>query len=319
MTYLDEDMQRAVVPASAPHPSPARRLVPWLAAGSAVALLLRQQDTRRHLGEAAASALDHTRDDLHSAADRAQPLVQQVQETVLPAVSDVLSKVTQTALPVAGTIAAQAKDAVQGVREAARHEPGVGELRDRIQDTAQHVQTTTRQAQGRAERKLEERKIKMDAKKEAVAAAVLAKQEKQLHDLQLQVNTLMRTRTRSGGSFPWGLALLVGGGYYLYRSNPTVRDQINGLLKRVSPGIEGNLARAGDAAKDAVGAVMRGDDASGAAKDAYGELKRAGEKTADAAQDKLHDLGRDAKQAAQDVKDDAQRAADRAKDDVGRR
>lgn len=320
MTYLNDEMRGAVVPATAPHPSPARRLIPWLAMGSVVALLLRQHDARRQLGEVAGHALEQAQEGVQTVTKRAAPLVQQVQDTVRPAVSDALTKVAETAAPLAGAVAAQAKDLVRGVADAAP------EAKQAIHHT-----------RARAERAAEERKTTMDDKKEAVAAAVLAKQEKQLHDLQVQVNTLMRARGRSGGGFPWGVVLLAGGGYYLYRSNPTVRDQINGLLKRVNPGAEGNLARAGDAAKDAVGKVMHGEDPSSAVKDAGGELKRAGEKTLDAAGDKLQDLkqsaqdkaqdakgaaqdlGRDVKNAAQDVKTDAQRAANNVKDDINRR
>lgn len=45
------------------------------------------------------------------------------------------------------------------------------------------------------------------------------------------------------------MVLLAGGAYILYPSNPTVREQLRGLLKRVKPGAEGN------AAKDAVSKV----------------------------------------------------------------
>ena len=122
-----------------------------------------------------------------------------------------------------------------------------------------------------------------------------ARQDGLIRDLRLQVKTL--SRTRRGGGFPWGL-LLVAGGVYLYRTNSSVKGQIDGLLDRVNPGIKGNLARAGDAAKQAVSSVLKGEDASGAAQDALGELKQAGHKGLDQA----HDLGEAVKRGEEGVK-----------------
>ena len=105
------------------------------------------------------------------------------------------------------------------------------------------------------------------------------------------------------------LALLVGGAYALYRTNSGIRDQIDGLLGRVDPGIKGNLSRAADAVKDAASDVMDGKSPVDAAKRAGGELQRAGEKALDGAKDTAADVKQDAQAKAKDLKDDAQNAA----------
>ncbi|WP_221088806.1 hypothetical protein [Deinococcus aquaedulcis] len=56
-------------------------------------------------------------------------------------------------------------------------------------------------------------------------------------------------------------------------------------MGRVNPGAEGNLHRANDAAKDAVHDISQGRNPSDALGQAGGELRRAGEKTADALRD----------------------------------
>ncbi|WP_216322338.1 YtxH domain-containing protein [Deinococcus aestuarii] len=155
------------------------------------------------------------------------------------------------------------------------------------------------------------------AKTQANFAATLARHQQDLHRLEAQMERLQHER-RGGGGFPWGLVLLAGVAYALYRSNPSFRDRIRGLLRQVSPGLEGHLARAGDAAKDAVSDVMRGDDPRDALRDAGGERRRAGEKAADQAGDKLRDLQHQAQDSAQDLRRDAQRAADDLRDDSRR-
>ncbi len=110
-----------------------------------------------------------------------------------------------------------------------------------------------------------------------------SKQDGVIRDLRSQVKALTKA-SRKGGGFPWGLVLL-GGAVYLYRSNASVREQVDNLLDRVNPGIKGNLARAGDAAKQAVGSVLQGQNPSDAAQDAAGELKQAGAKGVEQAKD----------------------------------
>lgn len=170
---------------------------------------------------------------------------------------------------------------------------------------AHDLKHAAQQARAHLEREVTTQVGKALAKGQAATAATLAQQQKDLHRLEAQVERL--SQRRSGGGFPWGLLLLAGGAYALYRSNPTVREQVQGLLKRVNPGPEGNLARAGDAAKDAVSKVTHGDDPRSAVQAVGGELKRAGEKSLDHAQDK-----------AQDMKRDADRMGDTARDDLKR-
>jgi hypothetical protein len=130
-----------------------------------------------------------------------------------------------------------------------------------------------------------------------------------LREHQKELGSLRRDvrRQKSGGGFPWGLILLAGAGYTLYRSNPGVRQQVNGLLGRFDPGLQGNLTRAGDAVKDAVGDLAQGKNPSDAFQRTAGEVKRAGEKAVDGAKDTWDD-----------VKDGARRAADDLKSNQGR-
>ena len=134
--------------------------------------------------------------------------------------------------------------------------------------------------------------LKDDTLGAALAAKLtrqLAKQDTRLDVLEKRVKDL-GWENRRGGGVPWGLLLLVGGGYALYRTNPGILDRVRGLLGQADPGVEGNLNRAGEAAKSALQAGLRGDDPSGSAKAAVGEVKRAGEKVGDALKDRAETL-----------------------------
>ncbi|MFC4424987.1 YtxH domain-containing protein [Deinococcus navajonensis] len=113
-------------------------------------------------------------------------------------------------------------------------------------------------------------------------SAELAKQGEELSSLRGDLKRLQRAHDRqSSGGFPWGLVLLAGGAYALYRSNPSVRAQVDGALERLNPGPEGNLTRAADAAKGAVQNLVQGRSPAEDLQSAGGELRRAGEKTVD--------------------------------------
>jgi hypothetical protein len=170
---------------------------------------------------------------------------------------------------------------------------------------AHDLKQAAQQARTHLEREVTAQVGKALAKGQAATAATLAAQQKDLHRLEAQVERL--GQRRSGGGFPWGLLLLAGGAYALYRSNPTVREQVQGLMKRVNPGPEGNLARAGDAAKDAVSKVTQGENPRNAVQAAGGELGRAGEKSLDHAQDRAQDLKRDAGGMTDAAQDDLKR------------
>lgn len=186
-----------------------------------------------------------------------------------------------------------------------------------IEQKTQKFQRTAQQARAHLEHEVASQVTKALAKGQATTAAALTQQQKDLHRLEAQMERLSRQSARRGG-FPWGLVLLAGGAYALYRSNPSFREGVQGLLARVNPGAEGNLARAGDAAKDAVSKVMHGDDPRDSVQATGGELRRAGEKAADQAQDKVRDLNDQARAGAQDLKRDAQKTADDLRDNLKR-
>ena len=126
--------------------------------------------------------------------------------------------------------------------------------------------------------------------------SLLKEQQQELNHLR---HDLKRHNARGG--FPWGLVLLIGAGYALYRTTPVVRDQIDGLLRRVNPGVQGNVTRAGDAARDAVSDLKQGKNPTDAVQRAAGETQRAGEKVGDHAAATWHDVKDGIHRATDDV------------------
>lgn len=173
----------------------------------------------------------------------------------------------------------------------------IEDVKDSVQDSAHRLESRAAVSAG-----------KSLVREQARTAATLLSQEKELKEIRQELKKLRKARS-SGGGFPWTLALLVGGAYALYRTNSGIRDQIDGLLGRVDPGIKGNLSRAADAVKDAASDVMDGKSPADAAKRAGGELQRAGEKALDGAKDTAADVKQDAQAKAKDLKDDTRNAA----------
>lgn len=137
---------------------------------------------------------------------------------------------------------------------------------------------------------------KQTLREDKISAALVAKvkgqvtkQDERLDALEKRVKDLTR-ESRRGGGFPWGLVILAGGAYAAYRFVPAVQERVNKLIDQTKPGVEGNLNRAGEAAKDAVKSGLHGDDPGGATDSATREVKRAGEKIGDRVKDKAEDL-----------------------------
>lgn len=179
----------------------------------------------------------------------------------------------------------------------------MGTIQNMIEDVKDSVQDSAHRLEGKAA--IEASKAFVRGQKKMTA--LLAEQQSELKEIRQDLQKLRKER--NSGGFPWGLVLLVGGAYALYRSNSGIRDQIDGLLGRVDPGIKGNLSRAADAVKDAASDVMDGKSPVDAAKRAGGELQRAGEKALDGAKDTAADVKQDTQAKAKDLKDDAQNAA----------
>lgn len=151
-----------------------------------------------------------------------------------------------------------------------------------IHDTIEDMKHKVQRAEANAELKTAAQVQKEFARQQASMVAVLGRQQKELRQVQQDLEAIRRKHSSEGG-FPWSLILVAGGAYALYRTNPSVRGTVQDLLKRINPGIEGNLTRAGDA----VSGMVQGDRPGTALHTAGGELKRAGEKAVDSAEDKL--------------------------------
>jgi|GEM_PF-4664659 len=100
----------------------------------------------------------------------------------------------------------------------------------------------------------------VDHNKERTAdvAKRAAQQEKQIRELQARVERLSKTQRNSGGGFPWGTALLVLGGYYVWR-NDTLRNKLMDTVENASPGAREHLERAGSALREGIKAVQQGE------------------------------------------------------------
>jgi len=179
----------------------------------------------------------------------------------------------------------------------------MGSIQSVIEDVKDTVQDSAQRLEGRAALSAGKAMVREQAK----MAAMLMEQQKELKEVSLELKKLRKQR-KSGGGFPWTLLLLAGGAYALYRSNAGVRDQIDGLLGKVDPGIKGNLSRAVGAVKDAASDVVDGNSPSDAVKRAGGELQRAGEKAVDGVKTAASEAKQDAQAKAQDMDNDAQAA-----------
>lgn len=157
-----------------------------------------------------------------------------------------------------------------------------------VNERLEQLKEKAKEARRQAESEASGQAIKAAVKSQAQVIELLTAQQVELTALRQDVARL--GRARAGGGFPWGLLLLAGGAYALYRFSPAVHHRVNSLLGQADPGVEGNLNRAKDAAKDVVEDVRGGQHPGDALQRVGGELHRAGEKTADRLKDGLDEL-----------------------------
>ncbi|MFB9994730.1 hypothetical protein ACFFLM_22495 [Deinococcus oregonensis] len=162
----------------------------------------------------------------------------------------------------------------------------VNERLEQLKEKAQEARRQTEyQASGQA--------IKAAVKGQAQVIELLAAQQVELTALRQDVARLSRTHAKGG--FPWGLLLLAGGTYALYRFSPAVHQRVNSVLGQADPSVESNLNRAKNAANDGVEDLREGRHPGDALERVGGELHRASEKTADRLKGGLDELKDEAK------------------------
>lgn len=157
-----------------------------------------------------------------------------------------------------------------------------------VNERIEQIKEKAKEARAQVEHEASVQAIKAAVKGQSQLLGLLTEQQGELKALRQDVARL--SRARSGGGFPWGLLLLAGGAYALYRFSPEVHHRVNSLLGQADPGVQGNLNRAGKAAGDAVDDLRDGQHPGDALNRVGGELRRAGEKTGDRIKDAVDDL-----------------------------
>ncbi|AFZ67954.1 hypothetical protein [Deinococcus peraridilitoris] len=151
------------------------------------------------------------------------------------------------------------------------------------------------------------------------AAKLIARQEKQIRELETRLKTLAKTQRRSGGSLR-RLMLLSLGGYLLWR-NQTVRSKVTGALDNLNPQTQDQLRRVGEAVRGGVDAVKRGERPMDAVKSAAQDVQQTLSKSVSNATSEVRLVAeevqrdsdralRDAQEQAHDFSDDVQRRLD---------
>jgi hypothetical protein len=263
-----------------------------------LALLLGKRETREHLAAAAVSAAEGTRDVALGATGGASQLT----KTALNALGEGVTRLTQKT----SDLAQDASSAVIGATTTAAR-TGL-DVAEQVRDTGasatkqlrNELDTSVRVKRGRRQQK-EERMAKVDTAVAAEVTKLLAKQEKHLRDIDLQLDALTRAQRRSRGGFPWGLVLLGAGGYYLYR-NEGARAKAMDAVQNLNPGVKGNLERAGSALRSGVEAVRSGENPKTALTNAAQELRQGATKAVSNATEEVKDAGETAREGLSDLK-----------------
>lgn len=268
------------------------KLGPWLLSSGLLALLLRKKDTREHLGAAAVSAVDGTRELLVDTTSRTGNVAKSAASQAQHGLTSGVQAATRAVRPLKAA-AERSASSLASTRESL--------MRDVGQVTNEALQDSSRQAR-RARLHAEREEKTMANLNRQIAAEVakqMARQEKQLRELDARVVTLTARHGKQRGGLPWGLILLSAGGYYLYR-NEGARQKLMDLVQNLNPGPKGNFERAGNALRSGVEALKNGESPSKALGSAVGEVQSGVTKTARNASDEVQDRIQDAKQGAQD-------------------
>ncbi|AFZ66303.1 PRC and DUF2382 domain-containing protein [Deinococcus peraridilitoris] len=218
-------------------------------------------------------------------------------EFPLPAMPKLLN--TQSEDHMSDKIKNAAREAAQEARRAAREVPRTAEVRSFVK---QEVQELEKQLDRQLDKQLErqQKSFEMQQKNyEQLLKQSAQRHEEVLEDLGKQLSNLkVDVRMKEGGGFPWKLLLLGGAGYYLYR-NPALLERAMGYLRKLSPNAAENLQNAGEAAREGLQSVQRGENPGPAVKNALSETQQAAQKAVSNVQDKAQDLKNNAQDQAQ--------------------
>jgi hypothetical protein len=302
-----------------------RTWLPWaLVFGAGVWAARRPDEVRHGLHRVA----DRLSDALDSAADTLEPLAHRVYDDVLPSVArgvtHAAANSSHAAAPLLAAASGAASDWLQRGGRAVHDAAEWGEdAAHEVGERAAHgvsslgAKVGTGLAALGAWRHRQEGKVsKMQTKLEKQLMARMARYEDTIHDLTRnldRVSSRMKyvERPRRGG-ISLGTILLGAGAYYLYK-NPNLLNKALEAIGAISPSAQRHLETAGEAVKDGVERIKRGEDVVDSVKDAArtvgAEASKAGKAAKTDAERAAKDVAGEAKEAAREVGNAAKDAA----------